>query len=107
MYARWAATPHSLPRPAPHEFAQLGTQLILANANRTAALVPPHTYVPWVVVNGQPIGEDPNSNLLSSICDAYTAAGGANAPAACATAASAQQQLLRGKKAPSVCRVEV
>merc|ERR1712130_205296 len=44
----------------------------------TDALDPPHTFVPWVTVNGKPIGEDVDL-LASYICAAYTG----DKPAAC------------------------
>ena len=81
----------------------LGTQLVLANAARTAALVPPHNWVPWVTVNGKPIGETPNDNLLSEICAAYVAAGGSAVPAACSAPRPVTR--LRAAKA-SVCMRE-
>jgi hypothetical protein len=44
-----------------------------------ARVQPPHTYVPWVTVNGVPIYTD-SDNLLTYICKAYTG----TPPAACA-----------------------
>ncbi|ONK62663.1 uncharacterized protein A4U43_C07F6570 [Asparagus officinalis] len=39
-------------------------------AEQTDSLQPPHKYVPWVVVNGQPLYED-YENVQSYICKAY------------------------------------
>ncbi|KAK8598309.1 hypothetical protein V6N13_094282 [Hibiscus sabdariffa] len=48
----------------------LGKKLDLQYAAETNALEPPHTYVPWVVVDGQPLYED-YENYLSYVCKAY------------------------------------
>lgn len=45
-------------------------QLELKYAAETNSLVPPHQYVPWVVVDGQPLYED-YENFISYICKAY------------------------------------
>ncbi|KAG2394945.1 hypothetical protein LR48_Vigan09g130100 [Vigna angularis] len=47
-----------------------GKQLELRYAAETDALKPPHKYVPWVVVDGEPLFED-YENFLSYICKAY------------------------------------
>ncbi|KAB2038750.1 hypothetical protein ERO13_D03G142000v2 [Gossypium hirsutum] len=57
----------------------LGQKLDLQYAAETSALEPPHTYVPWVVVDGQPLYED-YENYISYVCKAYK---GANMPKAC------------------------
>ncbi|KAK8696034.1 hypothetical protein V6N13_001173 [Hibiscus sabdariffa] len=51
----------------------LGKKLDLQYAAETNALEPPHTYVPWVVVDGQPLYED-YENYLSYVCKAYKGA---------------------------------
>ncbi|XWS53375.1 hypothetical protein CRYUN_Cryun11dG0152200 [Craigia yunnanensis] len=57
----------------------LGQKLELQYAAETNALEPPHKYVPWVVVDGQPLYED-YENYLSYVCKAYK---GAALPKAC------------------------
>ncbi|XP_020585834.1 gamma-interferon-inducible lysosomal thiol reductase-like [Phalaenopsis equestris] len=47
-----------------------GNKLELKYAAQTDALQPPHTYVPWVVVNGQPLYDD-YENFEVYICNAY------------------------------------
>mmetsp|Transcript_24259 Transcript_24259/g.48256 ORF Transcript_24259/g.48256 Transcript_24259/m.48256 type:complete len:84 (-) Transcript_24259:38-289(-) len=47
-----------------------GLQLQLAAGATTAALDPPHTYVPWVLVNGE-LSPSDGENLLQEVCDAY------------------------------------
>ncbi|PAN27773.1 hypothetical protein GQ55_5G107400 [Panicum hallii var. hallii] len=47
-----------------------GRQLELQNAAETNSLQPPHQFVPWVVVNGKPLGED-YMNFEAYICSVY------------------------------------
>jgi len=47
-----------------------GKELELQYAAETNSLEPPHEYVPWVVVNGEPLYED-YENFVSYICKAY------------------------------------
>ena len=48
----------------------LGNQLMHKNAVETAALQPPHKYVPWVVVDGVPT-DAITDDMLGWICDHY------------------------------------
>ncbi|KAF4348539.1 hypothetical protein G4B88_020571 [Cannabis sativa] len=50
--------------------SEAGKELELQYGAETDALQPPHRYVPWVVVDGQPLYED-YENFLSYICKAY------------------------------------
>ncbi|CAN6289748.1 unnamed protein product [Urochloa humidicola] len=59
--------------------SEQGHQLELKYANQTNALVPPHRYVPWVVVDGQPLLED-YENFEVYICKAYK---GSSPPKVC------------------------
>ncbi|KAK2982729.1 hypothetical protein RJ640_025145, partial [Escallonia rubra] len=56
-----------------------GNELELKYAAETNALQPRHTYVPWVVVNGEPLYDD-YENFVSYVCKAYT---GTKVPEAC------------------------
>ncbi|XP_065847071.1 gamma-interferon-responsive lysosomal thiol protein [Euphorbia lathyris] len=58
----------------------LGKKLELQYAGETNDLQPPHQYVPWVVVDGEPLYED-YENFVSYICKAYK--GTLTAPKAC------------------------
>ncbi|XP_058769037.1 gamma-interferon-responsive lysosomal thiol protein-like [Vicia villosa] len=57
-----------------------GKELHLKHADETNALQPPHTYVPWVVVDGEPLYDD-YRDFISYICKAYK---GTDAPKSCA-----------------------
>ncbi|XP_060175006.1 gamma-interferon-responsive lysosomal thiol protein-like [Lycium barbarum] len=50
--------------------SERGKELELRYAAETSALQPPHKYVPWVVVDGQPLYDD-YTNFISYICKAY------------------------------------
>ncbi|XVF55040.1 hypothetical protein PTKIN_Ptkin06aG0004600 [Pterospermum kingtungense] len=56
-----------------------GNKLELQYANETANLHPPHVFVPWVVVNNQPIRDD-FKNFVKYVCQAYK---GGQLPKAC------------------------
>ncbi|XP_034687975.1 gamma-interferon-responsive lysosomal thiol protein isoform X2 [Vitis riparia] len=56
-----------------------GKELELKYAAETNGLQPPHKYVPWVVVDGQPLYEE-YENFISYICKAYK---GTSIPSAC------------------------
>ncbi|KAJ3699540.1 hypothetical protein LUZ61_003245 [Rhynchospora tenuis] len=56
-----------------------GHKLELEYAAKTNALEPPHRYVPWVVVDGEPLYED-YENFEAYICKAYK---GNNRPEVC------------------------
>ncbi|KAL5209289.1 hypothetical protein ABZP36_004912 [Zizania latifolia] len=47
-----------------------GHKLALKYGRQTDALQPPHTYVPWVVVDGQPLYEN-YENFEAYVCKAY------------------------------------
>uniref|UniRef100_A0ACD5WYT4 Uncharacterized protein n=1 Tax=Avena sativa TaxID=4498 RepID=A0ACD5WYT4_AVESA len=55
-----------------------GLRLALKHGRQTGQLVPPHKFVPWVVVDGKPLGND-YRNFESYICKAYQG----NPPEAC------------------------
>ncbi|XP_016461824.1 gamma-interferon-responsive lysosomal thiol protein isoform X2 [Nicotiana tabacum] len=57
----------------------LGYRLEKAYADETASLNPNHRFVPWVLVNNQPLQED-YQNFIAYICRAYR---GRNIPQAC------------------------
>ncbi|XP_038988932.1 gamma-interferon-responsive lysosomal thiol protein isoform X1 [Phoenix dactylifera] len=57
-----------------------GKKLELQYASQTDSLQPPHTYVPWVVVDGQPLYDD-YENFEAYVCKAY---GTGELPKACA-----------------------
>ncbi|KAJ4978738.1 hypothetical protein NE237_009518 [Protea cynaroides] len=47
-----------------------GKELELYYADKTGSLQPPHKYVPWVVVDNQPLYED-YENFITYVCKAY------------------------------------
>lgn len=56
-----------------------GHQLELKYAEETSELNPAHTFVPWVVVNNQPLQEN-YQNFVMYVCNAY---GSSQVPEAC------------------------
>ncbi|KAK7301642.1 hypothetical protein RJT34_12512 [Clitoria ternatea] len=77
-----------------------GEKLELKYAAETAALQPRKLYVPWVVLNGEPLYEDID-NYISRICSAYK---GSDAFEICGRASNLRQ--VKGKPKPSVCYME-
>ncbi|WCJ34783.1 gamma interferon responsive lysosomal thiol (GILT) reductase family protein [Euphorbia peplus] len=74
QYAQWETCFEKLgldPNPIEDCYSSgLGNELELKYAAETNDLQPPHQYVPWVVVNGEPLYED-YENFVSYICKAY------------------------------------
>lgn len=77
-----------------------GKQLELHYAAETDALQPPHEYVPWVVVDGEPLYED-YENFLSYICMAYK---GTDIPKSCTKVSYLAE--VKSKPEHSVCDKE-
>ncbi|XP_010521972.1 PREDICTED: gamma-interferon-inducible lysosomal thiol reductase-like [Tarenaya hassleriana] len=77
-----------------------GIELELQYAAETNALQPPHKYVPWVVVDGQPLYED-YENFIGYICNAYK---GNAAPGACAGNSGNALHRVSLKRISPVCR---
>ncbi|TXG75177.1 hypothetical protein ES332_1Z009300v1 [Gossypium tomentosum] len=59
--------------------AGFGYKLLLQYSNETAHMKPPQDYVPWVVVNNQPLRQD-FENFVKYVCQAYK---GEHKPATC------------------------
>uniref|UniRef100_A0A6N2LYH9 Uncharacterized protein n=1 Tax=Salix viminalis TaxID=40686 RepID=A0A6N2LYH9_SALVM len=78
-----------------------GDELELEYAAETNALQPPHKYVPWVVVDGQPLYED-YEDFITYICKAYK---GTATPEACSKPSgySIQRSKAKAKPIPPVC----
>ncbi|XP_027335785.1 gamma-interferon-responsive lysosomal thiol protein-like [Abrus precatorius] len=76
-----------------------GKELELQYEAETSALQPPHKYVPWVVVDGEPLYED-YENFISYVCKAYK---GPHAPDICAQASYLK---VKEKAKHSVCYKE-
>uniref|UniRef100_A0A7C9DQ33 Ribonuclease T(2) n=1 Tax=Opuntia streptacantha TaxID=393608 RepID=A0A7C9DQ33_OPUST len=78
-----------------------GKELELKYAAETDSLEPPHEYVPWVVVDGQPLYED-YENFTSYICKAYKGP----TPSACGDLSSANVLKQQSDRTHPVCYTE-
>jgi interferon, gamma-inducible protein 30 len=53
-----------------------GVDLIQALGKETSELQPPHQFVPWITINGQPQIDPPEApGLIAAICKAYNGGG--------------------------------
>ncbi|GLT26817.1 hypothetical protein SLA2020_018590 [Shorea laevis] len=77
-----------------------GKELELEYAAETNNLHPPHEYVPWVVVDGQPLYED-YENFISYVCKAYR---GSTILKACSELSI--DKIIQGKSTHPVCYKE-
>ncbi|GLU11920.1 hypothetical protein SLE2022_286380 [Rubroshorea leprosula] len=77
-----------------------GKELELEYAAETNNLHPPHKYVPWVVVDGQPLYED-YENFISYVCKAYR---GSTILKACSELSI--DKIIQGKSTHPVCYKE-
>ncbi|KAJ7959874.1 Gamma-interferon-inducible lysosomal thiol reductase [Quillaja saponaria] len=79
-----------------------GKELELRYAAETDVLRPPHTFVPWVVLDGQPLYED-YEDIVSYVCKAYK---GTSEPKACSQVYFKTVQRGKAKPMRSVCNKE-
>ncbi|KAK3009241.1 hypothetical protein RJ639_015113, partial [Escallonia herrerae] len=79
-----------------------GNELELKYAAETNALQPRHTYVPWVVVNGEPLYDD-YENFVSYVCKAYK---GTKVPEACSDLSHSSVRKERSNSIHPVCYSE-
>ncbi|KAL2557936.1 Thioredoxin superfamily protein [Forsythia ovata] len=79
----------------------LGYQIEKEYAGETARLNPPHRFVPWVLVNNQPLQED-YQNFIAYICRAYR---GHKIPQACKSGFPEINSSEIGTSTPQVCNV--
>jgi interferon gamma-inducible protein 30 len=81
-----------------------GHEIQLGFAAVTNALQPPHKYVPWVTVDGQPLYDDYHE-FITFICKAYK---GSHTPSACSDLSSTAANGKEGQyaAATSVCYTE-
>ncbi|KAG5584840.1 hypothetical protein H5410_045274 [Solanum commersonii] len=77
----------------------LGYRLETAYADETTKLKPAHRFVPWVLVNNQPLQED-YQNFIAYICKAYK---GRNNPQACKTKSLEINKINAQDTNPRVC----
>ncbi|KAF5750788.1 gamma interferon responsive lysosomal thiol reductase family protein [Tripterygium wilfordii] len=68
-------------------------------AAETGQLNPPHKFVPWVVVNNQPIQDD-YKNFVSHVCEAYK---GTLTPEACRSLSLTSDSLAKAYSSSPVC----
>ncbi|KAF5193728.1 Gamma-interferon-inducible lysosomal thiol reductase [Thalictrum thalictroides] len=76
-----------------------GLELALKYANETNSLKPPHEYVPWVVVDGEPLREH-FDEFMTYVCNAYK---GSHLPKACEN--HLNRQVVSNVKENKVCNV--
>ncbi|XP_061346151.1 gamma-interferon-responsive lysosomal thiol protein [Gastrolobium bilobum] len=81
--------------------SEYGKELELQYAAETDALQPPHEYVPWVVVDGEPLYED-YENFLSYVCKAYKGP----APKSCTQTYLNTVRKVEAKPKHSICSME-
>ncbi|XP_015086724.1 gamma-interferon-responsive lysosomal thiol protein [Solanum pennellii] len=77
----------------------LGYQLETAYADETTKLKPAHRFVPWVLVNNQPLQED-YQNFIAYVCKAYK---GRTKPQACKTKSLKINKISAQDTNPRVC----
>ncbi|KAI3526303.1 hypothetical protein L1887_05551 [Cichorium endivia] len=100
-YAKWETCFEKVnvdPKPVMDCYTSgFGHELDLQYADEIKALEPPHTYVPWVVLDGQPLYDD-YYDVFTFICKAYK---GSNIPEACYKEQNAKSKL-KSKSVTSV-----